>query len=69
MNKFNSESPHDNFDLCYGKDGTGDITKSENILDFSSVIDLATNQRGLALVTADGVILFYLILGIFCQRK
>lgn len=55
LKNFNSESPHDNFELCYGKDNTGDITKNENILDFSEQIDKGTQNRGVALITADGV--------------
>ncbi|KAF0973491.1 hypothetical protein FDP41_008195 [Naegleria fowleri] len=54
LNRFNSESPHDNFEVYYGEDGTGDITKNENIRALSKVIDQGTNGRGVALVTADG---------------
>jgi len=52
--RFNAESPHDNFDVYYGEDGTGDMTKNENIRSLSRVIDQGTNGRGVALVTADG---------------
>jgi cap1 methyltransferase len=54
LEKFNKESPHDNFELCYGVDGTGDLTSNENILNFSEVIDKGTNGRGVALLTANG---------------
>lgn len=55
LEKFNSESPHENFELCYGVDDTGDLTVNENILNFSEVIDKGTDGRGVALLTADGV--------------
>ncbi|EFC48164.1 predicted protein [Naegleria gruberi] len=54
LNRFNPESPHDNFEVNYGEDGTGDITKNENIRALSKAIDQGTNGRGVALVTADG---------------
>ncbi|KAL9647450.1 hypothetical protein ABK040_006811 [Willaertia magna] len=54
LNRFNPESPHDNFEVYYGEDGTGDITKNENIRALSKLIDQGTNGRGVALVTGDG---------------
>jgi cap1 methyltransferase len=55
LDKFNPESPHDNFELCYGRDDTGDITKNENLKDLSENIDRGTEGRGVALLMADGV--------------
>lgn len=55
LEKFNPESPHDNFELCYGADGTGDITKNENMKDLSDAINRGTDGRGVALLMADGV--------------
>ncbi|KAL9657571.1 hypothetical protein ABK040_000998 [Willaertia magna] len=54
LERFNKESPHDNFEICYGKDGTGDITKNENMKEFQKLIFNKTNNRGVALVTGDG---------------
>lgn len=54
LDKFNSESPHSNFEVSYGADGTGDILNNDNIIYFSDFIDKGTNGRGVALVTADG---------------
>ena len=54
LEKFNRESPHDNFELNYGADGTGDITINENMLALRDAINRGTNNRGVALVTGDG---------------
>ncbi|EFC46258.1 predicted protein [Naegleria gruberi] len=54
LEKFNNESPCSNFELNYGVDGTGDITKNENMLCLDDAVNRGTNNRGLALVTADG---------------
>jgi cap1 methyltransferase len=54
LDKFNSESPHDNFEISYGADDTGDICLNENILAFSDLVDKGTDGRGVALLLADG---------------
>lgn len=54
LDKFNKDSPADNFELCYGADDTGDITKNDNIKYLSNVIDKGTDGRGVALVMGDG---------------
>lgn len=55
LDKFNPDSPHDNFELNYGEDKTGDITKSENIRYFVDAVSKGTSGRGVALVMGDGV--------------
>ncbi|KYQ92013.1 D111/G-patch domain-containing protein [Tieghemostelium lacteum] len=54
FNKFSKEIPHDNFDVSYGEDGTGDILKSENIRNFSERVSQGTNGKGLNFFMADG---------------
>ncbi len=58
LEKFNAESPHDNFELTYGADDTGDVTKNDNLKHLSETIDKGTDGRGVALLMADGVSLF-----------
>eukprot|EP00005_Dracoamoeba_jomungandri_P002993 CAMPEP_0174257482 /NCGR_PEP_ID=MMETSP0439-20130205/6609_1 /TAXON_ID=0 /ORGANISM="Stereomyxa ramosa, Strain Chinc5" /LENGTH=397 /DNA_ID=CAMNT_0015340577 /DNA_START=27 /DNA_END=1217 /DNA_ORIENTATION=- len=54
LGKFNRESPTDNFEINYGRDGTGNIFISENIRCFAELIDKRTDGKGVELVTGDG---------------
>ena len=44
----------DTLRVFYGKDGTGDILKQENIDAFADMVDQDTGGLGVGLVTADG---------------
>ena len=44
-----------NFNITYGSDQTGDLTKQENILHLKQLVEKETNGVGLNLVMADGV--------------
>jgi len=52
--KFNINAPHDTFTTNYGKDGTGDITKTNNIRHFIEYVRKGTGNRGVDVAMADG---------------
>eukprot|EP01112_Ceratiomyxa_fruticulosa_P014074 TRINITY_DN4007_c0_g1_i1.p1 TRINITY_DN4007_c0_g1~~TRINITY_DN4007_c0_g1_i1.p1 ORF type:complete len:793 (+),score=204.64 TRINITY_DN4007_c0_g1_i1:106-2379(+) len=53
LDKFNDDAPTINFNRCYGQDTTGNILNPQNILNFSEVINRATQNAGVGLVLAD----------------
>eukprot|EP00494_Astrolonche_serrata_P030122 UN30389 len=54
LKHFHKAAPYDTFTVHYGKDKTGDITKTDNIKDFFKTVDNGTAHRGVDLVMADG---------------
>lgn len=52
--RFNREAPTNSFKAYYGEDGTGDITRSENIRDFTERVREETEGQWLDVVMADG---------------
>ncbi|GBB83865.1 hypothetical protein RclHR1_10520003 [Rhizophagus clarus] len=55
FNRFHRETmPIKCFKPYYGADGTGDLYKEENIIDFARIIKAGTKGDGVDLVTADG---------------
>ncbi|KAG0243531.1 FtsJ methyltransferase domain-containing protein 2 [Mortierella sp. GBA43] len=55
LNKFHRDAAvHESLRLFYGKDGTGDLLKQENIDAFASLVEQDTRGRGVGLVSADG---------------
>ncbi|KAF9100632.1 FtsJ methyltransferase domain-containing protein 2 [Mortierella sp. AM989] len=55
LNRFHKDAAvHDNLRVSYGKDGTGNILKQENIDAFADLIEQETKGLGVGLVSADG---------------
>lgn len=52
--KFNRNAPTQNFHAFYGADGTGDITRTENMLDYRAKIMSLSHGKGLHVVMGDG---------------
>jgi len=50
---FRADASHDNFEIDYGEDGTGDILKSQNIRHFANRV-LSARAQGVDLVMGDG---------------
>jgi hypothetical protein len=56
LEDFAKTAPHSNFEISFGADGTGDITKQANADAFVALVAEQTKQRMLALVLADGAV-------------